>query len=103
MKFISKTYQLLNRFVPVLESNPRDMYLYGIDDLLPNNNLKMINDCGVAKRCVRKKARYIQGDGFADELTGKMPVNATQTADALLRHIASYAAYNEGFALQVRR
>lgn len=102
---IAKTFQFLNRFVPVQESGfgDRKHYLYGIDDLLPNNNLRMINDCGVAKRCVRKKARYIQGDGFSDALISKMPVNATQTADALLRHISSYAAYNEGFALQVRR
>lgn len=105
MKFISKTYQFLNRFAPEITggSGAKDVYLYGNNDLLPNDNLKMINDCGVAKRCVRKKARYIQGDGFADVDIGRMPVNATQTADALLRHIASYAAYNEGFALQIRR
>lgn len=102
---VAKTFSFLNRFVPTTETGTGDKkhYQYGLNDLLPNDNLKLINDCGVAKRCVRKKARYIQGDGFADENVADMPVNATQTADGLLRHIASYAAYNEGFALSIRR
>lgn len=100
--FIAKTYEFVNRFVPVIETF-KSTYLYGVDDLLPNNNLRYINDCGVAKRCVRKKARYIQGDGFASEQVSKIQVNPKHTADHLLRAISSYVAYNEGFSLQVRR
>lgn len=103
MKFIAKTYEFLNRFVPTIENKSKGTYLYGLDDLLPNNNLKTINDCGVAKRCVRKKARYIQADGFSDEAVGKFRVNQTQTANKLLQQISSYAAYNEGFALEISR
>lgn len=100
---VAKTFQFFNRFVPVIENRSDGTYLYGVDDLLPNNNLRYINDCGVAKRCVRKKARYIQGDGFTNSELSKQPVNKKQTADQLLRTISSFAAYNEGFALQVRR
>lgn len=100
---VGKVYEFVNRFVPVIENKSTNTYLYGADDLLPNNNLRMINDCGVAKRCIRKKARYIQGDGFSDEINAKFQVNSTQTADGLLAHISSYAAYNEGFALQITR
>lgn len=104
--FIGKTYELFQaRFVPVVESGFGDNkhYLYGNDDLLPNNNLRLINDCGVAKRCIRKKARYIQADGFSNEASAIFPVNDRQKANDLLQHISSYAAYNEGFALQIRR
>lgn len=100
---VAKTFQFFNRLVPVIENRSEGIYLYGIDDLLPNNNLRYINDCGVAKRCVRKKARYIQGDGFTNTELSKFKVNPKQTADQLLRTISSFAAYNEGFALQVRR
>lgn len=104
MKFIAKTFDFFQaRFVPEVTNRSKGIYLYGLDDLLPNNNLRMINDCGVAKRCVRKKARYIQADGFSDEASAVLPVNDKQTANDLLQHISSYAAYNEGFALQVRR
>lgn len=105
MKFISKTYDFFARFVPVIESGYGDNkhYLYGNDDLLPNNNLRLINDCGVAKRCIRKKARYIQADGFSNEASAEFAVNDRQKANDLLQHISSYAAYNEGFALQIRR
>lgn len=102
-KFLAKTFEFLNRFVPIIENKSTGQLLYGIDDLLPNNNLRMINDCGVAKRCVRKKARYIQGDGFSNEDSAKLQVNPKQTADQLLQHISSYAAYNEGFALEIKR
>ncbi len=103
--FAAKTYDFVARFVPVIESRSHGdkIYYYGVDNLLPNNNLRLINDCGVAKRCVRKKARYIQGDGFSDKTVAAMPMNDKQTADGLLRHISSYAAYNEGFALLVKR
>lgn len=103
MRTVGKVYQFLNRFVPTIENKTKGTYLYGVDDLLPNNNLRLINDCGVAKRCVRKKARYIQGDGFSDETAAKLKVNDRQTADKLLQTISSYAAYNEGFALQISR
>lgn len=105
MKFISKTYQLFARFVPDIASGLGDSkhYLYGNNDLLPNDNLRLINDCGVAKRCIRKKARYIQADGFSDETSAVFQVNDKQKANDLLQHISSYAAYNEGFALQIRR
>lgn len=103
MKFFLKTYSFFNRFVEKRENRSTGVYEYGLDDLLPNTNLRLINDCGVAKRCVRKKARYIQGDGFASEEWAKFQVNPRQTADKLLRQISSYAAYNEGFALQIRR
>ena len=101
--FLTKTFEFINRFVPVIENKSTHVYLYGLNDLLPNDNLRMINDCGVAKRCVRKKARYIQGDGFSNEADAKIQVNKKQTADQLLQHISSYAAYNEGFALEVKR
>lgn len=102
-KLRGASYSFFNRFVPNIVSQSTHVLQYGIDNLLPNNNLKLINDCGVAKRCVRKKARHIQGDGFSDESAGKFPVNPYQTADKLLSQISSYAAYNEGFALQIGR
>lgn len=99
----AKTFEFFNRFVPTIENKSTHVYLYGTDDLLPNNNLRMINDCGVAKRCVRKKARYIQGDGFTNEDSAKFMVNDNQTADQLLSHQSSYAAYNEGITFSVQR
>lgn len=101
--FLAKTLTFFNRFVPVIVNPSTGQIRYGLDDLLPNNNLRLINDCGVAKRCARKKARYIQGDGFANKDLSKMKVNPKQTADKLLQQISSYAAYNEGFALEIRR
>lgn len=104
MKFLAKTYDIFfNRFVPDIKSSATGQYLYGLDDHLPNNNLKLINDCGVAMRCVRKKARYIQSDGFSDKAAGLFQVNETQKANDLLASISSYAAYYEGFALLIRR
>lgn len=102
-KFVAKTYELVNKFVPEIKNNSTGAYLYGADDLLPNNNLKLINDCGVAMRCVRKKARYIQSDGFAQKASADFQVNETQKANDLLASISSYAAYYEGFALLIRR
>lgn len=103
MKFFIKTYSFFNRFVEKLENKSKGTYLYGADDLLPNSNLRLINNCGVAKRCVRKKARYIQGDGFASKEASKHKVSPNNRADNLLRQISSYAAYYEGFALQISR
>lgn len=100
---IAKTFEFFNRFVPTIENKSEGIYIYGVDNLLPNNNLRIINDCGVAKRCVRKKARYIQGDGFADKNAAEFKVNRKQTADHLLRTISSYASYFEGFALSISR
>lgn len=100
---VGKVYSFVNRFVPTIENKATRTYLYGVDDLLPNNNLRMINECGVAKRCVSKKARYIQGDGFSNKELAKMRVNSFQTADDFLAHASSYASYNDGVAVAVSR
>lgn len=102
----AKTFAFLNRYVPILigrDASAKEIYYYGLNNLLPNENLKLINDSGIAKKSAAKLSRYIQSDGFADQTTAKFKVNSKQTADQLLAEISSYVAYNKGFALTIQR
>lgn len=101
-----KTYHFQNRYVPILTAKSganKDIYLYGYNNLLPNEMLRLINDSGCAKRAGNKLKRYIEADGFAEEKAAQFMVNDTQTADSILSIISSYCAYNNGFALAVER
>jgi len=102
----AKTFEFLNRFVPIIvgtSGNTKDIYLYGLDNLLPNNNLRLLNDSGIGKRAISKLKRYIEADGFSEEKSALFKVNENQTADDLLSEVSSYAAYNAGIAFTVTR
>lgn len=96
-------YNFFNRFVQQSTNKSKGIYNYGENDLLPNDNLKLIGDCGVAKRAVSKKAMYVQGDGLADAEKSKIKVNEFQTADQLLSETSFSVAPFDGFAWQIKR
>ena len=101
-----KVFDFINRYVPVLTGKGGDtkgVFLYGVDNLLPNESIKEINNSGVAKRAIGKVKKYIEADGFSDKISAKLQVNKDQTGDQILAEISSFAAYHKGFTLLIRR
>ncbi|CAB4183679.1 hypothetical protein UFOVP1106_47 [uncultured Caudovirales phage] len=102
-KRVMKVISFTNMFVPENKNESKGVFMFGKNNLLPNNLMKWVLDSGTAKRAVSKRAAYISADGFVDEVAANLKVNRIQTADKLLTEIAGYQAYFKGFALHVKR
>lgn len=102
-KRVVKIIPYQNMFVPENKNESKGIYLFGKNNLLPNNLMKWVLDSGIAKRAVSKRAAYISADGFVDENAANFQVNPVQTADRLLTEIAGYQSYFKGFSLHVKR
>lgn len=105
-KVKARVFQFLNRFVPTelgTSGDTKDIWIYGLNNLLPNENIRLINNSGIAKRAMNKLSRYIQADGFTNDASAVLKVNTFQTADELLSQISSYVAYFGGYAAIVKR
>lgn len=106
MALKAKIFHFLNRFVPTVlgtSGETKDVWIYGHNNLLPNENIRLINNSGIAKRAMNKLKRYIEADGFADENAAKLRVNQYQSGDEFLSQISSYVSYFGGFACIVKR
>lgn len=97
----SKTYKVKNAVPEFFENTGLQRYKIGTDDKLPNKLIKIVDGSGTAKSCIDKRRDFIFAKGFIDENVGKAFINKKQTANKLLKEICVYAAYFEGFFLNI--
>lgn len=88
-----------NALADITEDTGLRRYKIGSDDKLPNKIINYVDASGTAKSCIDKRKAFIYGKGFVDENVGKALINKRQTSNKLLKEIAVYAAYLEGFFL----
>jgi len=99
----AKVFNFLNIFVPTIRNEGKGIYNYGKNNLLPNDLIKWILDCGIAKRCITKTKTYIAANGFVDASLNEIMVNPKQNAYELLYEAAEYMAYFGGCAFHIAR
>jgi hypothetical protein len=78
------------------------VYSWGDNNLLPQELLALAHDSGTAEACLRIKAQFIGGEGFANEATGLAMANPEQTFNDLLAEAKHYAALDIGVAYALR-
>lgn len=104
--FKSKVYEFMNLFVPQkIENKSKDLFLYGTNNLFPNDLLKTLAESGTATSCANKIDQFIQADGFIEESTANVITNPAtgEKADSLLSMISSCVSIYQSFALYVKR
>lgn len=78
------------------------MQAYGYDNLYPQNICRITDASGTAKLCLNRYAKFIEGYGFNDSMLASCVLNEFgDTADDILRNVASDLARYGGFALHV--
>lgn len=82
--------QFINMFIPTVKNESKGIYLYGQNNLLPNEWLKFISDSGVAARCAEKVSEYIAADGFIDKTVAEKKANERQNFNDLLQDASQY-------------
>lgn len=97
----SKTYRAKAQTTEINHNVLLHRYTWGVNDKLPNELLRAINNSGTAVTCVSRLKSFIQADGFANEISNTLQVNPNQTAEDLLSSIAPSVGIFEGFALRI--
>ena len=77
---------------------------FGFDNLYPQRLIALVSESGTATQAINLKAKFIEGNGFADPKFQKAVVSQKTggKADALLRRIAKDLSMFEGFALHIQ-
>lgn len=101
----AKSYEhkpsIKNALADITEDTGLRRYKIGSDDKLPNKLINYVDASGTAKACIDRRKNFIYGKGFVNEDIGKALINKRQTANKLLKEIAVYASYFEGFFLNI--
>lgn len=103
-KFVEKLGDFLNRYVRRFDHGDEALFIkYGHDNRFPQEAIELVGNCPEAKRAMRKRARYIFGDGgFVNEADRLKDVGG-KNANQLLQRVAVDVSLFQGFALQVAR
>lgn len=75
---------------------------YGANNLYPDEVAAIIAESSTGSSCLRRYARFIEGNGFCDEAFSASRVNSEETADEFLAAVAADLAKFNGFAIHVR-
>jgi hypothetical protein len=94
--------QFVKAQVPVVKHTKSEArYLWGSNDLLPQEFLRAISDSGTATSCVSRLRSFVYGNGFIADATKALQVNKDQTANALLSDISYGVGVFEALSLRV--
>jgi hypothetical protein len=92
---------LKNRIAWINRGTSHGYVYYGENNSLPNEIIEALNNSGTATACGNRLKQFVVADGFKDELTGKKPINKTQTLNDLLVDVGENEVDLEAFALQI--
>lgn len=92
----------LKQRIQVKENKTEGVLNYDVDNAYPQRMLAAIAESGIATTCVDWYRRFIQGQGFTDEIFGKAIINPSGlTPGTLLRQVVKDFARMNGFAIHV--
>ena len=78
-----------------------DMQSYGVDNLYPQHICDIVGASGTASLCISRYAKFIEGFGFDETVSGIVVNRHGQTMDDVLSLAAEDVARFRGFALHV--
>ncbi len=59
----ARNYQVKNQVAEITENTSKGRYSFGLNDRLPNELIRDVQDSGTAMLCIGKRKSFIQGDG----------------------------------------
>ena len=75
---------------------------WGANNLLPQEALRVLYDSGTATTCIERLGLFINGKGFASELTASTMANPLQTLNQVYAEASAIAAVGFGVAYIIR-
>ena len=103
-QFVEKLGDFLNRYVRRFDHGDESLFIkYGHDNRFPQEAIELVGNNPIAKQAMRKRARYIFGDGGFVSEADRLKDAGGKTANQLLQRIAVDVALFQGFALQIAR
>jgi len=97
-----KTYKIKNAVAEIYEEKGLNRLRFGTDDKLPNKLINTVDASGTGRLCIGRRRDFIFGKGFANKDIAKAFINKIQIANQILKEIAVYASYFEGFYLNIK-
>ena len=85
---MNKFFEIFNRLAVIKENKSTKAY----DNAFQGELIKAVMNSGTARNCVDKRASYIFGNGFSDEVIAKEKINSIQTYNKFLADTSNNVA-----------
>lgn len=93
MQVFTTALNVVKNALAVILKHPNAYYNFGVNDCLPNEIVRSVNDSGTARACISKLSKFIQGNGLVDQALGQSPANIGQSHNAAISDLALIVAY----------